>query len=113
LKKKVQPKNAGEIHITIVGDQHTSKTTLLKNFAKDGNEYTGLFEYCAFPIKVGNSNDKKILKLFDTDSDELYARIRAITYKTTDLFLLCFSLTDQNSFFNVQSWYAEVNQLSP
>ena len=64
MKKKVQLKNAGEIHITIVGDQHTSKTTLLKNFAKDGNDYTGLFEYCAFPIKVGNSSDKKILKLF-------------------------------------------------
>lgn len=64
LKMKVTPKSAGEIHITIVGDQHTSKTTLLKNFAKDGNEYQGLFEYIAFQIKIGSSNDKKVLKLF-------------------------------------------------
>merc|ERR1711964_617196 len=52
------------------------------------------------------------LRLFDTDPDELFSRIRAITYKTTDIFVICFDLTNEDTFKNCRSWYAEVNQLS-
>lgn len=44
---------------------------------------------------------------------EAHARIRAITYKTTDIFIICFDLTKEETFKNTRSWYAEVNQLSP
>lgn len=54
-----------------------------------------------------------ILRLFDTDPDELFSRVRAITYKTTDVFIICFDLTDEDTFKSARSWYAEVNQLSP
>ena len=63
--------------------------------------------------QVEGGDDKYVLRLMDTDSDELFARVRAITYKTTDVFIICFSVNRPETFYNVRSWYAEVNQLSP
>lgn len=33
--------------------------------------------------------------------------------QTTDVFIVCFDVTNESTFQNVRSWYAEVNQLSP
>lgn len=44
---------------------------------------------------------------------EAHARIRTITYKTTDVFIICFDLTNEETFKSCRTWYAEVNQLAP
>jgi small GTP-binding protein len=104
----------GEIHITLVGDKGSSKTTILKSFAQDATkDLSGVFEAVSYPITITGVKDKYILRLFDTDPDELFSRIRAITYKTTDIFVICFDLMNEDTFKNCRSWYAEVNQLSP
>lgn len=86
----------------------------LQSFAQDAtNEFSGPFETVAYPVTIAGAKEPRyVLRLFDTDSDELFSRIRAITYKTTDLFLVCFDLTNEDTFKNARSWYAEVNQLS-
>jgi GTPase SAR1 family protein len=99
--------------VTLVGDKATSKTTILKSFAQDATkDLSGVFEAVSYPITITGVKDKYILRLFDTDPDELFSRIRAITYKTTDIFVICFDLTNEDTFKNCRSWYAEVNQLS-
>ena len=113
LKTKIKVKTPGEIHVTLVGDKGTSKTTILKSFAQDATkDLSGVFEAVSYPITITGVKDKYILRLFDTDPDELFSRIRAITYKTTDIFVICFDLTNEDTFKNCRSWYAEVNQLS-
>jgi small GTP-binding protein len=113
MKTKLRVKTPGEIHITLVGDKGSSKTTILKSFAQDATkDVSGVFECVSYPITITGVKDKYILRLFDTDPDELFSRIRAITYKTTDIFVICFDLTNEDTFKNCRSWYAEVNQLS-
>lgn len=85
----------------------------MKSFAQDATkDLSGVFEAVSYPITITGVKDKYILRLFDTDPDELFSRIRAITYKTTDIFVICFDLTNEDTFKNCRSWYAEVNQLS-
>lgn len=131
MKQRSKTKTPGEIHITLVGDKGSSKTTILKSFAQDATkDLSGVFECVSYPATVAGARDKYIVRLFDTDPDELFSRIRAITYKvrgtgfffffllivvfaqTTDVFVICFDLTNEETFKNVRSWYAEVNQLS-
>jgi hypothetical protein len=112
-RTKLKVKTTGEIHVTLVGDKATSKTTILKSFAQDATkDLSGVFEAVSYPITITGVKEKYILRLFDTDPDELFSRIRAITYKTTDIFVICFDLTNEDTFKNCRSWYAEVNQLS-
>lgn len=114
LRTKVKPKTPSEVHVTLVGDRGSSKTTLLKvgvaflffrsfsplsfvllgfrqSFAQDATrDFSGPFESVAYYVSVvgAKEKDKYLLRLFDTDSDELFSRIRAITYKTTDIFFV-------------------------
>ena len=141
MKTKLKPKMAGEsekdvrdIHITLgavaareggralfpaltagrapVGDGNTGKKEVLKTFAGDGRDVTAS-DVVSFPITVTGAKDKYILRVFCTEPGEAFARIRNITYKTTDVFLICFDLTDEATLTSARSWYAEVNQLSP
>ena len=113
MKTRLKVKTSGEIHITLVGDKGSSKTSIMKSFAQDATkDVSGVFEAVSYPITITGVKDKYILRLFDTDPDELFSRIRAITYKTTDIFVICFDLTNEDTFKNCRSWYAEVNQLS-
>eukprot|EP01092_Planopodium_desertum_P015077 TRINITY_DN7797_c0_g3_i1.p1 TRINITY_DN7797_c0_g3~~TRINITY_DN7797_c0_g3_i1.p1 ORF type:complete len:240 (-),score=6.24 TRINITY_DN7797_c0_g3_i1:68-742(-) len=113
-RKKIKLKDKPNISITMVGDPHTSKTTILKTFVSDEEAtFTGVFNHARYPVTIEKLSSKLVLNLFDTEADELYSRIRALTYKKTDIFFICFSITKPETFNNVLSWYAEVNQLSP
>ncbi|KAF8519941.1 P-loop containing nucleoside triphosphate hydrolase protein, partial [Gautieria morchelliformis] len=52
--------------------------------------------------------------LFDTLGQEDYDRFRPLTYPKTDVFLLCFSLANPQSYENVKTkWFPEVNHHAP
>ena len=42
------------------------------------------------------------LTLFDTAGQEDYDKLRPMSYDNTDAFLLCFSIVEPDSFFNVR-----------
>ena len=49
------------------------------------------------------------LGLWDTAGQEDYDRLRPLSYPQTDVFLLCFSITNPTSFENVRTkWYPEI-----
>jgi Ras-related C3 botulinum toxin substrate 1 len=57
------------------------------------------------PLKLG---------LWDTAGDKDYDRLRPLSYPKTDVFLICFSLVDPDSFANVRTkWYREIRHQCP
>lgn len=55
-----------------------------------------------------------ILGLFDTAGQEDYDRLRPLSYPSTDVFLVCFSVISPPSFENVkEKWFPEVHNHCP
>ncbi|CAB4253891.1 similar to Saccharomyces cerevisiae YNL180C RHO5 Non-essential small GTPase of the Rho/Rac subfamily of Ras-like proteins [Maudiozyma barnettii] len=53
------------------------------------------------------------LNLWDTAGQEEYDRLRPLSYPQTDIFLICFSVTERNSFRNVcDKWLPELKSNS-
>jgi len=54
------------------------------------------------------------LGLWDTAGQEDYDRLRPLSYPSTDIFLICFSIVNINSFTNVKTkWFPEVHHHCP
>ena len=52
--------------------------------------------------------------LFDTGGQETFDNIRHLSYDKTDVFLVCYSCVNQDSFLNVKSkWIPEVRRYAP
>ena len=50
------------------------------------------------------------LSLWDTAGQENYDRVRPLGYPNTDVFLMCFSVVEPNSFNNIKAkWYPEID----
>ncbi|NXB73963.1 RHOD protein, partial [Donacobius atricapilla] len=100
-----------EVKAVIVGDGGCGKTSLLLAFAKGDfpeayiptvfEKYTASLQVADKPVKI---------HLWDTAGQEDYDRLRPLSYSDADVVLICFDVTDSNSFDNIQSkWYPEVN----
>ncbi|NXR46070.1 RHOD protein, partial [Hippolais icterina] len=100
-----------EIKVVVVGDGGCGKTSLLVAFAK-GNfpeayiptvfeRYTAFLQVAGKPVKI---------HLWDTAGQEDYDRLRPLSYSDANVVLICFDVTDSNSFDNILTkWYPEVN----
>ena len=54
------------------------------------------------------------LGLWDTAGQDDYDRLRPLSYPGTDVFLICFSLVNPNSFYNVaDKWSPEISHHAP
>lgn len=54
------------------------------------------------------------LEVFDTAGQEDFARVRPISYNNASVFIVCFSLINEDSLENACSkWFKEVKQLGP
>lgn len=52
--------------------------------------------------------------LWDTAGQEDYDRLRPLSYPSTDVFLICFSVDTTTSFENIKSkWYPEIQHHAP
>ncbi|KAL3852979.1 hypothetical protein ACJMK2_016576 [Sinanodonta woodiana] len=101
--------------LVVVGDGACGKTSLLVVFSKDvfmDSYFPTVFETDLTTIEV---DDKMIeLVLWDTAGQEDYRSLRPFSYRDTDIFLLCFSVDNPDSFTNVSAtWVPEVRYYSP
>ncbi|XP_067911115.1 rho-related GTP-binding protein RhoF isoform X5 [Heterodontus francisci] len=100
-----------ELKIVIVGDGGCGKTSLLMVFAKGDfpEQYApSVFEKYVKDITVRNK--KYTLTLYDTAGQEDYDRLRPLSYQDTNIFLICYDVTNPTSFDNVRiKWVPEVN----
>ncbi|CAF0805468.1 unnamed protein product [Didymodactylos carnosus] len=89
-----------EIKVVVIGDGYTGKTTLCVVY-KDGqypqDPYVPtIFENYAATVTLFNK--KWILNLFDSAGQEEYDQLRIMAYPNTNVFILCFSVVDPDSY---------------
>lgn len=99
-----------ELKIVIVGDGGCGKTSLLMVYAKGDfpEKYApSVFEKYVSTISLGGKEIR--LNLYDTAGQDDYDRLRPLSYQEANLILVCFDVTNPNSFENVLiKWFPEV-----
>lgn len=67
-----------------------------------------------FDTNMDFNGKSVLLSLWDTAGQAEYDRLRPLSYPDTDIFLLVFSLTSEDTLVNViDKWYPEVKQYCP
>ncbi|NXT86800.1 RHOF protein, partial [Anhinga rufa] len=100
-----------EVKAVIVGDGGCGKTSLLVAFARGDfpKVYVPtVFEKYTASLQVGSKPVK--IHLWDTAGQEDYDRLRPLSYSDANVVLICFDVTNPNSYDNIPiKWYPEVN----
>ncbi|XP_076442035.1 cdc42 homolog [Babylonia areolata] len=98
------------VKVVVVGDGAVGKTSLLVSFTLDRfpTEHVPTV-FANFAKKMMVCGDEVNLWLCDTAGQEEFDRLRVMSYTDTQIFLLCFSVTDPASLHNVaEKWLPEV-----
>lgn len=98
------------IKTVVIGDGCVGKTTLLVAYTSgifDQTYIPTVFDNYTGNVSVGGQIYQ--LNLWDTAGQEEYDSLRYLSYANTDVFILCFSLVEPNSFANIKTkWMAEL-----
>ncbi|CAF0832257.1 unnamed protein product [Adineta ricciae] len=103
------------IKCVIVGDGTVGKTCMLITYAS--NKFPTTYVPTVFDnyaVTVNIDGQPHSLGLFDTAGQEEFDRLRPLSYNSTDVFLVCFSVVSPTSFSNVrEKWAPEVEHYCP
>lgn len=106
-----------KVKCVFLGDNNTGKTCLLLQLCYSSNNLSRKQVESFTSAYIANIDvHGKIyqLELWDTESQRDKAQERQTNYPETDVFCLCFSLADVESFRNVErKWYKEIKELVP
>eukprot|EP01106_Pelomyxa_sp_JSP_P014257 TRINITY_DN448_c0_g2_i3.p1 TRINITY_DN448_c0_g2~~TRINITY_DN448_c0_g2_i3.p1 ORF type:complete len:191 (+),score=36.27 TRINITY_DN448_c0_g2_i3:155-727(+) len=103
-----------ELKVMVIGDGNVGKTCLLISYTT--NSFPGDY----VPTVFDNYNATAIVDnvsigfgLWDTSGSDDHDALRPLSYPGTDVFLICYSVVDPNSFARVsKKWILEIkNQL--
>jgi len=101
--------------LLVVGETGVGKSCLLLKYVEGSFTETFISTIGVdFKMKTITLNDKKVkLQIWDTAGQERYRTIVNSFYRGAHGILLCFDLTDINSFLRVQHWLGEIGRLAP
>ena len=99
-----------KIKCVVVGDGAVGKTSMLMSYGHDSfpTEYVPtVFDNYTATVEVDGK--AVTLSLWDTAGQEDYDRLRPLSYPGTDVFLVCYSVVDPQSFENAsKKWLPEL-----
>lgn len=102
---------SNDLKIVVVGDGTVGKTCLLSVLTSDEFNWEHIptiFQNQQHEMKV-NGTDYN-LDLWDTAGQENFDRLRPLSYKDVDIYLICFAVCDVDTFDNVTfKWMPELN----
>eukprot|EP01098_Paradermamoeba_levis_P002176 TRINITY_DN12574_c0_g1_i1.p1 TRINITY_DN12574_c0_g1~~TRINITY_DN12574_c0_g1_i1.p1 ORF type:complete len:202 (-),score=15.28 TRINITY_DN12574_c0_g1_i1:47-652(-) len=104
-----------QVKCVVVGDAGVGKTCLLISFVTNafpGDYIPGTFDNYTKEFSIVGQIFN--LSLWDTAGEEVYDRLRPLSYPQTNVFIVAFSLVNPASFENVQKkWIPELQEHSP
>ncbi|KAJ8308918.1 hypothetical protein KUTeg_013792 [Tegillarca granosa] len=100
------------VQCALVGDDMVGKSCLVQAFTGEivDNHYIAtVFENYAGNVSV--AGEKYTIGIFDSAGQHDFANLRAFTYRDSEVFILCFSVIDRESFNSIKSfWLPEIKQ---
>ena len=103
--------------LVLIGDGSTGKTSLLRSYLASDKKLKydpdpTILETSVVRVEV----NKKMVEfiVYDTAGQEEYEKLRPITYKSSDIILVCYSVESQESLVNVtDKWIPELRYFCP
>ena len=103
------------VKCVLVGDDGVGKSSMLISYTTGtcpGENVPAVFDNNSVNVMVDGAPVS--LNLWDTPGQEEYTQLRPLTYLDTDVFLLCFSVVDEQSLMNIKEmWIPEVMEHRP
>jgi len=103
------------IKVVVVGDGAVGKTCLILSYTTNSfpdNVLPTVFDNYSFDMMVDNKYAR--LGIWDTAGQSDFDRLRPMSYRDTDIFLVCFSVASPTSLSNVnEKWAIEVKHYGP
>mmetsp|Transcript_7750 Transcript_7750/g.11506 ORF Transcript_7750/g.11506 Transcript_7750/m.11506 type:complete len:192 (+) Transcript_7750:56-631(+) len=106
--------SAEPLKFTVVGDGATGKTCILVSFVENKfpEDYVPtVFDNYTTDIKLDGKDYP--IQLWDTAGQEDYAEVRPLSYESTHVFIIVYSVDNRDSFENITKWKEELNQHQP
>ncbi|CRK94986.1 CLUMA_CG008474, isoform A [Clunio marinus] len=99
--------------IVIVGDGTVGKTCLLHSYSNESfleSYVPTVYEKEVFDLELNGV--VHTVKLIDTAGQEEYERVRKLFYKEANCFILCYDVSNRNSFTNIMhKWVPELQNI--
>ena len=98
--------------ILIIGDSSVGKSNILLRFS-DGIFHDTFLPTIGVDFKIKNLNlmNQQIkLNIWDTAGQERFKTITATYYKGSHGIIVCYDITDRESFNNVNNWLTEIKK---
>ena len=97
----------------LIGDPYVGKSNILKRLCDDKfDDLSHSTIGIDFYSKIYNIDNIPLrFHIWDTSGQTQYRSIVEVYYKTTDIVIICYDVSNRNSFNNVRYWYNQIQGL--
>jgi len=114
-KKEKKMASKVDMKVVLLGQENSGKTSLVERYRN--GKFSGLTQNtvgAAFGAKVVQLKNRSVtLGIWDTAGSERYESMTKIYYRGADAAVVCFDLTNENSFEKVKYWVLEIKNHEP